>query len=354
MSTGSPPEEDRAADEHADTRADTRAGERDAPAPADGGLSAFLYAAEGEDADVALDSIDLERLDENDLLWIDVDSSNDTATQRLADLVPLKADVLGTLPRDPFVRDLGEAFVIGVRPLGSDQDEARDSALLVCAVGRNWVVSIHEGDVGSLEAFADHLRGDSTLGRLDAPSFLAQILEWVMTAYFEHLDELQETIDDVEVSILRERPRDEMVARLVELRRDIGLLRRRLSPHRGVFIALAHPSFDVISGSSAAAEFGVLVDRLETALQTIDTTREMVVGSFDVFMTRTAQRTNDIMRVLTLVSVLLLPASLIAGIFGMNMLPKYLVADWVFYAVLGGMAMVAGGLLLAVLAFWRR
>jgi Mg2+ and Co2+ transporter CorA len=348
VSTASPPQEDQ------DAPGVAGGSERDAPAPASDGLSAFLYAADGEDVDVALEDIDFESLDENDLLWIDVDSSNDTATERLADLAPLKADLLGALPKDPFVRDLGEAFVIGVRPLGSDQDRARDSALLVCAVGRNWFVSIHEGDVGSLNAFADHLRGDSTLGRLDAPSFLAQILEWVMTAYFERLDELQETIDDVEVRILRERPRDAVVAQLVELRRAIGQLRRRLSPHRGVFIALAHPSFDVISGSSAAGEFSVLVERLETALQAVDTTREMVVGSFDVFMTRAAQRTNDIMRVLTLVSVLLLPASLIAGIFGMNMLPKYLVADWVFYAVLGGMALVAAGLLFTVLAFWRR
>ena len=253
------------------------------------------------------------------------------------------------------MRDLGDAFVLGVRPLGSDQGAAPRSALLLCVVGRNWFVSLHEGNVGSLEAFADHLRGDSTLGKLDAPSFLAQVLEWVMNAYFQRLDELQQTIDDLEVRILRERPQEESVEQLVDLRRDIGQLRRRLSPHRQVFITLAHPSFDVISGSSAAAEFSVLVDRLETALQAIDTTREMVVGSFDLFMTRTAQRTNDIMRVLTMVSVVLLPATVIAGVFGMNMLPKFFLQSWVFWAVLGLMLFVASGLLLAMRAFfWRR
>jgi magnesium transporter len=329
-------------------------GERDAPALGGEGLTAFLYAADGQDADVAPEDVDLERLAESDLLWIDADSSEDGVVERVAGLAPLDPEVLRRLPKDPFIRDVGDAFVLGVRPLESDQDEESESALLLCAVGSNWFVTLHRGDVGSLRAFADHLKGDSTLGRLDAPSFLAQVLEWVMNAYFGRLDELQQAIDEIEVRILKERLRDGVVEQLVDLRRDIGGLRRRLSPHRQVFITLAHPSFDVISGSSAAAEFSVLVDRLETALQAIDTTREMVVGSFDLFMTRTAQRTNDIMRVLTMVSVVLLPATVIAGIFGMNMLPRYLLHSWVFYAVLGLMVVIACALLLTVRAFFAR
>lgn len=333
---------------------DTPERERDATPAGGEGVSAFLYDADADDRDIDLQDVDLQRLDDCDLLWIDADVSTDRTLERVVGVLPLDIDTLNRLPQEPFVRDLGDAFVLGVRPLASDQSEAPRSGLLVCVVGRNWFVSLHEGDVGSVEAFADHLRGDSTLGRLESPSFLAHVLEWVMNAYFQRLDELQQTIDDLEVRILRERPRWETVEQLVELRREIGLLRRRLAPHRQVYITLAHPSFDVISGSSAAAEFSVIVDRLETALQTIDTTREMVVGSFDVLMTRTAQRTNDIMRVLTMVSVVLLPATVIAGVFGMNMLPKYLLEVWVFWAVLGLMLLVASGLLLAVLAFFSR
>ena len=148
------------------------------------------------------------------------------------------------------------------------------------------------------------------------------MLEWVVNAYLDHLDGLQQAVDDLEVSILRGGAGNDAVGQLVELRHDIGRLRRRLSPHRQVFATLAHPSFDVISGSSASRDFGILVDRLEMAVQAVDSTREMIVGAFDVFMTQTAQRTNNIMRVLTIVSLTLLPATLIAGIMGMNMLPE--------------------------------
>ncbi len=209
-------------------------------------------------------------------------------------------------------------------------------------------MTVHIGEIASAAGFADHLHGDSAQGRLDAPSFLARVLEWVINAYLDHLDGLQQAVDDLEVSILRGGAGNDPVGQLVELRHDISRLRRRLSPHRQVFATLAHPSFDVISSSSASRDFGILVDRLEMAVQAVDSTREMIVGAFDVFMTQTAQRTNNIMRVLTIVSLTLLPATLIAGILGMNMLPKSLMHPWVFGAALVLMLAVAGGLLLTM------
>jgi Mg2+ and Co2+ transporter CorA len=61
-----------------------------------------------------------------------------------------------------------------------------------------------------------------------------------------------------------------------------------------------------------------LSSRYEGALAAVEASREAVLGSFDVFMSRTAQRTNEVMKVLTLATVLLLPGSLIAGLLGMN------------------------------------
>jgi Mg2+ and Co2+ transporter CorA len=335
---------------------DVRERERDAPAPRADGLSAFLYDADGEDTDVDPETVRLESLAEKDLIWIDADTSRDDALERLAGIIPLSREALGELPLGgPFIRDMGEAFVLGVTPLPDPDDARRESRSLVCVVGRNWFVSLHDGSVGSLDRFAGHLRGDSALGRLDAPSFLAQVLEWVLNSYFDRLDEIQEAIDSIEERILVGELGEETVDRLVVLRSELGSLRRRLSPHRQVFVTLAHPSFDVISDSSAAAEYDVLAARLETALQTIDATREMVFGSFDVVMSHTAQRTNDIMRVLTIVSVALLPATVIAGVLGMNSLPEYLASPWVFWLAVVVMLLVGLLMLLAArMIFWKR
>jgi magnesium transporter len=60
--------------------------------------------------------------------------------------------------------------------------------------------------------------------------------------------------------------------------------------------------------------------RFEGAIGAVEDSREALLGSFDVFMSRTAQRTNEVMKVLTLTTVLLLPGSMIAGLLGMNVI----------------------------------
>jgi len=312
------------------------------------GLSAFLYDADGDDHEVPLDRALVDGLADSDLLWVDLDSSRKEAVAGVAELLPVDVESLSVAATSrPFIHDFGESFVLGVLPFPPSMAKPESEAL-ICAVGHNWLVTVHDGEVGSLSEFADHLRGDSALGRLDAPSFLARLLEWMVNGYLDHLDDLHATIDDVEESILRDRADNEVVARLIELRHEIGRLRRRLAPHRQVFATLAHPSFDVISGSSSAREFGILADRLEMAVQAVDSTREMVVGAFDVFMTQTAQRTNNVMRVLTIVSLTLLPATLIATILGVTMLPEDLLHSWVLWAAIGLMVVIAAVVLVTM------
>jgi Mg2+ and Co2+ transporter CorA len=322
-------------------RAGVRHGERDAPIIDGGGVSTFLYDADGDDRDVRLDKALIDGLADDDLLWVDVDSSQEGAVARVTALIPVHIDSMSvTDVNRPFIHSFGESFVLGVLPVPSKMAQPK-SEMLICAVGRNWLVTVHDGEAGALKGFADHLRGDSVLGRLDAPSFLARLLEWVVNAYLDYLDQVHDAIDELEGAILRDRAGDDVVGKLIELRHDVGRLRRRLSPHRQVFQSLSHPSFDVISGSSAAREFEMLADRLEMAVQAVHTTREMIVGSFDVVTSQTVQRTSHTMRVLATVSLTVLPIAAIASVLGMPMVPKYLVHEWVFWAALAAMVIIS-------------
>ena len=60
------------------------------------------------------------------------------------------------------------------------------------------------------------------------------------------------------------------------------------------------------------------MDRLERALGAIDTARDALLGTFDIFMGRAAQRNNDVMKILTILSAILLPSVVMAGVMGMN------------------------------------
>ena len=131
------------------------------------------------------------------------------------------------------------------------------------------------------------------------------------------------------------------LARLVELRRFIGTLRRALSPHREVIVALAHPELDLLSTETSAERFAALESRVVQAVDAAREAKESTRGSFDLLVARIGQRTNDVMKVLTLVTVILLPGALLAGVMGMNFKVGLFDLVWMFWAVIAAMLGIA-------------
>ena len=131
------------------------------------------------------------------------------------------------------------------------------------------------------------------------------------------------------------------LARLVELRRSIGTLRRALSPHREVIVALAHPELDLLSTENSAERFAAIEGRVIQAVDAAREAKESTRGSFDLLVARIGQRTNDIMKLLTLVTVILLPASVLAGVMGMNFQVGLFDLAWMFWTVIAAMLGIA-------------
>ena len=180
-------------------------------------------------------------------------------------------------------------------------------------------MTLHEGELDLVDEFDKPFHGDTRLGDLTGPSFLSLVLDWQISGYFGVIERLQAEIDRLDEELLTQSPDEEdLLERLQALRTRVRKLRSTLSSHRDVLGLLSHPRSDVVIGAEAVEDYKRLEERLQQAIDTVDTAREMIVGSFDIFMTRTAQATNDIMKRLTIVSVLLLPSVVLAGIMGMN------------------------------------
>jgi Mg2+ and Co2+ transporter CorA len=307
------------------------------------GLRAFLYDADARDKEVDLSPRLAGDLREDQLLWVDVDLSSEAAVEQLRTLIELGEEEFSDEARLP-VRERGDYFSFTVPTLVSPDDDA-ELTPLTCVVETRWVVTAHHGTVAFLDAFDEHVHSDSSLGHLDAPNFIASLLEWELNDFYLAIDAGQRAVDGIEEEILGDKLNDRSLDELVGRRRRLSHIRSGLGPHRYVYATLAHRSFDVVSGTDAAGDFALLSERVEQAIQSTESAREMIVGAFDLYMTRTAQRTNDVMKVLTVISALLLPAALIAGIFGMNMLPDFFMHQWFFWVVVVLMIVVSGGLL---------
>ena len=116
-------------------------------------------------------------------------------------------------------------------------------------LGPNWVVTAHEAEIEVLEEFRERAEGGGQVGSLDSPSFVAAVVEWVVTSYFRAFEAVESELEELDAKVMSDVPKSvpDDLARLVELRRSIGTLRRALSPHREVIVALAHPELDLLS-----------------------------------------------------------------------------------------------------------
>ena len=288
---------------------------------------------------------------EHELLWVDIERDDPTDEALAALGFEGATERIGaTFDRPDLMRmdDLVHLVVYGLTQ-GDDGPDIKQARVDLLAHG-NTVMTIRDEEVAGLKDLVELVEGRSELGALDAATFVAILIDGLLGAYFAATEAIERDIDELDDRALRSTPDQSFVRELTSLRRRVARLRRALVPHRGVVAALARPELGITPGGPDP--WPGLLDRLERAIDAVENARQLLLGSFDLVMTRTAQRTNDIVRVLTVVSVTLLPAGVIAGVFGMNFSSPIFEGDGLFLVAAAGIAAVSA--LILLLAHWRR
>jgi magnesium transporter len=287
----------------------------------------------------------LSGLSDDAMLWIalrDPTEEEVAAVQEALELEDEQAQRLLEQPDEASLEDHGEHMHVTLYVASGEGGEPVLRPV-ECVLGPNWVVTAHEAEIEVLEDFREHAEGASEVGALDSPSFVAAVVEWVVTSYFRAFEAVETELEELDAKIMSDIPKSVSgeLARLVELRRTIGTLRRALSPHREVIVALAHPELDLLSTESSAERFAEIEKRLAQAVEAAREAKESTRGSFDLLVARIGQRTTDIMKVLTLVTVILLPSTVLAGVMGMNFRVGLFDVVWIFWAVIAAMLGIA-------------
>jgi magnesium transporter len=280
----------------------------------------------------------VDHLSRKSILWIDLDRDDrrqlEEAVEGL-DLSRTSAERLFDGDTRPYFGDFGEYLhITAFAP--SRRDGTTESVKVDCLVSEHWVVTVHATPVQVFEDFRERMSSSSgDVGRLDGPEFLADLLAWVLEAYLGEFEAIELALEEFDERVMRGRhaDADDELVRLVEIRQQIGSLRRALVSHRAMFLALAQPELEAITSSDHAHRFRTLRGQLEEVVQVARDSRDAVFGSFDVLIARTEQRTNEIMKVLTLGALLFLPGALIAGVLGMNFKVGLFDTGWYFWIV---------------------
>jgi magnesium transporter len=283
------------------------------------------------------------RLRGDKLLWVDVDRQSEESADAVAEAFGLDTDTRECLAnsKDRAVfHDRGR--YIHVTTYAPDEDDEGELIALECVVGENWVVTAHDEPIPVLEEFADRVSGSGDTGSLDGPAFLAALLEWVLGSYSAAFERVEQRLEEFDIQAMRGDGEEEKdIERLVDMRKEVGTLRRALAAHRTALVSLTHPELEALGDHASGERFVSLLERFESTVQEARDAREAIVGSFDVLIARGGHRTNEIMKVLTLTSVILLPGALIAGVMGMNFKVGLFDQTMLFWVVVGVIAAIA-------------
>jgi magnesium transporter len=135
-----------------------------------------------------------------------------------------------------------------------------------------------------------------------------------------------------------------LLGRMVALRRRVSRLRASLARQRGIFYGLSRPDFQLAVEAGAVPHFQVLTGRFERAIDEVEHTRDLIVGSFELFSSRAAQQTNELVKVLTFLTAVIGICAAVAGVFGMNFdAAFYANGDTGFYATVAVLIVIIAG-----------
>jgi magnesium transporter len=280
--------------------------------------------------------------------WIDLEGDREAAEKILHDLGfhPLAIEDTFTLHHQPRVEEYEKDLFIIVRGINfNDEDPLAhlETLKLAAFLRSNLLITVHRAPLRSVAI----VRKKLDESRKALPGGVAQLLwsicDEMMDLYFPIVDGIGVQIEKLEAAVLDETGREQL-ERILDLRRRLGVLRRIMLPHRAVFNHLAN-SRDELFDATASLNFRDTLDNVLRLTDAVDQLRDQLANVKDTYLSVVSQRTNEIMKVLTLFSAIMLPLTFIAGVYGMNFenMPE-LATSHGYFVVLGVMAVVAVGL----------
>jgi Mg2+ and Co2+ transporter CorA len=314
-------------------------------------IKALLSGADGADETIDMRAWKRRRIAKDELLWVDAEDLDADERALIRTVLELDDDAASSLEAEIGRPDATvHAHTVEVRIILPPVDAHAKPVPLRILVGDGWIITSHAEPATFLEQRRERITDQREIGLLTPVQFLASVLDWQVDAFFAAADRLENEVDELDDAALR--TDHDLLDRLVAMRRRVARIRRLLSPHRELYAELSRPDFFGALEPSEADALASLTSRLDRAGEAIGHAREMLIGTFDIHMTRTAQRTNDIMRVLTLASVILLPSVVLAGVMGMNFRVGLFENPDLFWVVL--LIMIVMALATVGVAKWRR
>ncbi|GAC1320246.1 MAG: hypothetical protein NVS2B16_08400 [Chloroflexota bacterium] len=281
----------------------------------------WLFGPDGDPRSVELNDIpDLVSRDEN-FVWVDLSGYGVPDLQEVGRLLHLHPVMLHTALsswQQPELAVRGDAFLVSVTVARLDPDALRVRAgELDLFVGNNYLVSAHKLPLPFIDKVLARAQHNPELLLRDGAYMLYIVLDEVLEHYEDLNRHVESEIEAMEERALRDTS-DHFLEELLRFKRYAFTLGHLADQHREVFAAFLRPDFAWVSGDEVEIYFRDLQGRLARLLSALQSAREAINGAFEIYVSHMAHRTNQVIKVLTMVSTVLLPTTVIIALFGTN------------------------------------
>ena len=318
-------------------------------------ITAFVYSVDRELQKVeSIETVEAAWQQPGVRVWIDLEAPGEQELFAVREVFHLDDESLDDCLRGeqwPRIDEFGEhIFLVLYGLFGLKEGGKVDPHKLAVFCGPRFLITVHRHPLLTVRQIKARCgrHPESVIGR-GVDHVLCAIIDVMVDNYLRVAARYEERLDILEDRSLHPDVDAHLLPELADLRRDLLELRRLASSQRELLRPLMLGEYDFVS-DSLSHQFHHVRDHLSQVLDTVNGLRELLGGVYQNYHSALAGRTNETMKMLTIYAGILLPLTLIAGIYGMNLPLPASSEPWSFWAVLGSMA----GITLLLYAYFRR
>ena len=321
-------------------------------------MEIFVY---HKDADQIEEGFPIEKLsallaEKENLVWVDMEQPTEADNKILADIFhfhPLTIEDAIETRNHPKVEPYNNYLFMILHGVTRETNSTNFvTSELDIYLGANFVLTYHHESFRSINNVKSQIRANTFHCERGADYLLHQILDQLVDLYIPVIDDFDRAINELEDRIFAlKRGDNKILEEIMDLKRSVARLIRISSKQLDVLSRLAHGEFPLID-RDVLPFFLDVYDHLHRVSVLAESYRELVTGLLNIHFNVVANKTNDVVKLLTIFSAIILPLSLIAGIYGMNFenMPELKTRNG-YFMTLGLMALVTIALLFY---FWRK
>lgn len=294
-------------------------------------------------------------------MWIDMEAPNDAEIELLCDTFffhPLAIEDSVTYTQRPKIElykdDGGPAgryfyLVFHGPDLTTFRENLRTKEIDVFVSDR-YIVSIHDEPMQTVKSMAERCNEDVAefLGQ-GMDIVLYRMLDYLVDGYDTILDHVERQLDEMEEQAIND-PRPVLLTQIATRKKELLNLRRIIGPQREVLAQLSRGEVPFIRESTRIYLRDVY-DHLMRVVEMVELYRDLIMGTRDIYLSSLSNHLNQVMKTLTIISVIGVPMTITTGFFGMNFQEEWIFTHEVFVGAMIFMVCVVIGMLYL---FWKK